>query len=94
MKDITLTDADALADLRGTPRPDNPSVGAQPVPAGAQAGWESLHYPFTPSKDKFDALYLSLCDRSITIHEIARRCWKAGIALTTMAAIPEAKEKP
>lgn len=25
---ITLTDADALADLNGTPRPDNPSVAS------------------------------------------------------------------
>ncbi len=36
--------------------------------------------------EAFEALYLSLCERSLTIHEIARRCWKAGAALSQHAA--------
>lgn len=34
---IVLTEADAAADLAGTPRPDNPTVPAEATPAGAEA---------------------------------------------------------
>lgn len=33
---LTLTEADAAADLAGTPRPDNPTLGAAPTP---NVGW-------------------------------------------------------
>lgn len=49
-------------------------AGQAPAPA------PDLHHPDTPHKAEFDALYQTLCVRSITVHEIARRCWKAGIA--------------
>lgn len=65
---------------------------AQPAPAPAtvaSADAEWIHHPFTPRKDEFDALYASLCERPITIHEIARRCWKA--AQQTTPAVPASR---
>lgn len=59
-------------------------------PPGVQspAPAPGLHYPDTPNKAAFDALYLSLCERPITIHETARRCWKAGFAQGQAAPSP------
>jgi hypothetical protein len=76
--DITLTDADALADLNGSPRPDNPTVQMialpviqQPRPA-YQERVIAEHAELSERTQKLDTFTGSEAFRTVDTHEQAR----------------------